>query len=81
MIKKVKCDRLTDPPTNQPTDRTMDKAGCRVACTRLKTCAQAEIFRTGGSGLDRIFSVRTKAYHSLEAGFVTDPLERDFNVL
>ena len=28
LIKKVKCDR----PTNRPTD----KAGCRVACTRLK---------------------------------------------
>ena len=29
IIKKVKCERTTDRPT--------DKAGCRVACTRLKT--------------------------------------------
>ena len=28
IIKKVKCDQQTDRPT--------DKAGCRVACTRLK---------------------------------------------
>ena len=29
-------DQPTDRPTNLPTDRLMDKAGCRVACTRLK---------------------------------------------
>ena len=30
---KVKCDG----PIEGPTDRRTDKAGCRVACTRLKT--------------------------------------------
>ena len=39
LIKKVKVwrtDRLTDRPTNRWTDGRTDKAGCRVACTRLK---------------------------------------------
>ena len=26
----------TNEPTDQPTNRRTDKAGCRVACTRLK---------------------------------------------
>ena len=28
---------ITDGPTNRPTDGPTDGAGCRVACTRLKT--------------------------------------------
>ena len=38
IIKKVKCDQ----PTNRPTDQPMDKAGCRVTCTRLKILPQTE---------------------------------------
>ena len=30
-------DGPTDQPTDRPTDRPTDKAGCRVACTRLKS--------------------------------------------
>ena len=30
IIKKVNCDRPTNPPTDHPTDRQTDKVGCRV---------------------------------------------------
>ena len=33
--KKSKC--VMDQPTDRQTDGRTDKAGCRVACTRLKT--------------------------------------------
>ena len=44
--KKVKCDR--------PTDLRTDKAGCRVACTRLKIC---HIWLTKLGSLQRLISV------------------------
>ena len=34
--KKAKCYRPADLSTDRLTDRSMDRAGCRVACTRLK---------------------------------------------
>ena len=53
-IKKVKCDWPTDRPTdwptnqwtNRPTYQPTDKAGCRVACTRLKICLWDQIYGT-----------------------------------
>ena len=32
---------MTDRPTDQPTDRPTDKAGCRVACTRLRSFSKS----------------------------------------
>ena len=43
----------TDQPTNQPTDGRTDKAGCRVACTRLKT---------GNGGDRKCWKYRLKAH-------------------
>ena len=40
IIKKSKVWRTID----QPTDRPMDKAGCTVACTRLKTTKKCILF-------------------------------------
>ena len=34
----------TNRPTNQPTDGRMDKAGCRVACTQLKSIPEKHGF-------------------------------------